>query len=299
MENRKLGVLDFGYFMPPHIQAIDVLNFTFKFVQTLERIGYSRYWMAEHYNDLCSWTNPDILLTVLAGLTEEIKIGIAGVSIYNHNSYKIATTFKMLSALFPNRIDLGIARGGIPEHMQELLNETPNPDYSNKKIIDLLGFLSKEFNCEVDSKYVPLPPYGGGYPKKWLLGTSLKSALESIDLNLSFSLSTFHVKKPLNYYIEIIKVYKEKYHQKFDELPTVNAAVFCSCIRSEKSLNRFIRESNLDLLDSMKIVGNESYCSDKMIELYEKLDINEIIVYDHNRNLEERLESVTLLGSLL
>src|SRR5690606_18141033 len=103
---KKVGVLDFGYFNPDHNNSIELINFTCEYVKYFEDNNFSRYWMAEHYNDFCTWTNPEILLTVLAGMTERINIGAAGILIYFHSPYRVASAFKMISTLFPHRIDL-------------------------------------------------------------------------------------------------------------------------------------------------------------------------------------------------
>lgn len=112
---KRIAVLDFGYFNPDHNNSIELLNFTF--VKHLEDQNFSRYWMAEHYNDFCSWTNPEILLTVLAGMIDRIKIGFAGILTHFHSPYRVPTAFKMLITLFPHRIDLGIARGDVHPHI--------------------------------------------------------------------------------------------------------------------------------------------------------------------------------------
>lgn len=300
MSLKKLSVLDFGYFMPPEVHAIDTLNFTFEFVRNLESLGYNRYWMAEHYNDYCSWTNPEILIAVIAGSTEKLIIGAAGIAVFYHNPYKVATAFKMMAALYPNRIDLGIARGTIPPHMIKHLTEK---NKMTKRVIQnnvrkLLDYFSNDFLYKETKEYVPLPPYGTGLPKRWLLGSSLSSANYANELNVNFSLSTFHNSQPVSYYSEIIKRYKEDYFEKFDELPEFNVAVQCTCIQNPVELKKFISESNMgdQSSDDMKIAGNQSYCVDKMSEFYEILDTSEIIVYDHNRNLEQRLACVSLLG---
>ena len=206
---KKIGVLDFGYFNPDHNNTIELINFTFDFVKHLEKQNFSRYWMAEHYNDFCSWTNPEILLTVLAGMTERINIGAAGILAYFHSPYRVATAFKMIATLFPHRIDLGIAKGNVHPHMvRHLLGTDKIPDRVFKENeLNLLEYLYNHNLYDVEDKMIPLPPYGGGNPRPWTLGTSLNSASNSIKLGTNFSLSLFHEKKNLSEYRDIWKRY--------------------------------------------------------------------------------------------
>lgn len=303
MNSRKLSILDFGYFKPPQIQAVDTLNFTFDLVRQLEELGYHRYWMAEHYNDYCSWTNPEVLMAVIAGCTERLKIGAAGITIFYHNTYRVATAFKMLAALYPDRIDLGIARGAIPPHMQQILTGKRK---LTKKVLqghigDLLSYFSDSFLYREQEEYIPLPPYGSSLPQCWLLGTSLSSARYAISLQTHFSLSTFHGSHSLEHYSEIIKRFKEEYFQQYDALPTFNVAVQCTCIEDPKSLKVFLDESNAANKNSenFRVFGNVNYCVDTLSGLYEAFGTDELVLYDHNRNINERREAVIALGESL
>lgn len=173
---KRIGVLDFGYFNPDHNNSIELLNFTF--VKHLEDQNFSRYWMAEHYNDFCSWTNPEILLTVLAGMIDRIKIGFAGILTYFHSPYRVSTAFKMLATLFPHRIDLGIARGDVHPHMvKHLLGTDKIPERVFKENeSNLINYLTNHKLYDSEDRMIPLPPYGGGTHRIWTLGTSLTSA---------------------------------------------------------------------------------------------------------------------------
>lgn len=299
----KLSVLDFGYFMPPSVQAVDTINFTFEFVKTLEQLGYHRYWMAEHYNDHCSWTNPEILLALLAGNTDRIKVGAAGIAIYYHNPYRVATAFKMLAALFPGRLDLGIARGAIPTQVQALLTGSTqlSEKVVNDSVDELINYFSREFTYFEDPEHIPLPPYGTSLPSCWVLGTSMSSALNSIKLDANFSLSTFHTNSPLSYFQEVVARYKEEYYSQHNASPTFNVAVQCTCIEDPRRLKNYKIESKYEYEPNgrIRIVGGAAHCQDQLAMLFDTLATDEIVVYDHNRNLEERLEAVAILGESL
>src|SRR5216683_1285353 len=79
--------------------------------QLADRLGYTRYWVAEHHNlPSIASSAPDIMIGQIAALTERIRIGSGGVMLPNHAPLVVAERFKVLEALFPGRIDLGIGR---------------------------------------------------------------------------------------------------------------------------------------------------------------------------------------------
>lgn len=191
----KLSILDFGAansFQESHITIERTIND----VQLADKLGFNRYWLGEHYENPMSWHNPNILIGVLASITDDIKIGSAGILIKLHSLLKIAEDYRMLSFLFPNRIDLGIAAGKPDiEIIRELLNEN---DYNynvlnyNERVITLNKYMS---NGSYNNNNNIIPPYMAEPTKMWLLG---KGGTENFALsekvNANYCLSMFHAK---------------------------------------------------------------------------------------------------------
>jgi alkanesulfonate monooxygenase SsuD/methylene tetrahydromethanopterin reductase-like flavin-dependent oxidoreductase (luciferase family) len=141
---KKFGILDFGSIVDSQTNTIEQ---TISFAQEIEKLGYTRLWLTEHYDKSSAWKSPDIFLSILAGYTENIKIGTAGISLKLNTALKTAYTYKFLSTLFPNRIDLGISKGtASPSICKELLNGQPNIPYSNNdhntRVTKLCNFLA-------------------------------------------------------------------------------------------------------------------------------------------------------------
>ena len=79
--------------------------------RALDRLGYRRLWYAEHHNmPGIATTTPEILIAHVAPLTTRIRVGAGGVMLPNHSALKVAESYKLLEALHPGRIDLGIGR---------------------------------------------------------------------------------------------------------------------------------------------------------------------------------------------
>src|SRR5947209_19647166 len=80
-------------------------------VRLADSLGYTRYWFAEHHNmPTIASTTPEILIALAAERTSRIHVGSGGVMLPNHAPLQVAETFKMLEALHPGRIDLGLGR---------------------------------------------------------------------------------------------------------------------------------------------------------------------------------------------
>src|SRR5690606_17251751 len=105
-----LSVLDLspisGNFSGP-----EALRNTLDLARHAERFGYTRYWLAEHHNlPSVASSVPEVMIGQVARQTERMRIGAGGIMLPNHAPLKVVETFRVLEALFPDRIDLGIGR---------------------------------------------------------------------------------------------------------------------------------------------------------------------------------------------
>src|ERR1700756_4786174 len=76
-----------------------------------ESLGYARYWCAEHHNsDSQAGTAPEVLMAAIAATTQRIRVGSAGVMLPHYSPLKVAEQFRVLEAIAPGRIDLGVGR---------------------------------------------------------------------------------------------------------------------------------------------------------------------------------------------
>ena len=144
MSQTRLSILDQSP-IPTNRTATDALQATLELAQAAERWGYHRYWLAEHHGllglaDPC----PEILLTRIASLTEKIRVGTGGIMLPYYSPFKIAEQFRMLCALFPDRIDLGVGRapGGDRLTAQAMSGGAYNSaDDFPQQVFDMVGYL--------------------------------------------------------------------------------------------------------------------------------------------------------------
>jgi luciferase family oxidoreductase group 1 len=172
--------------------AADALRASLDLVRVAERLGYHRYWVAEHHNmpGIAS-SAPAVLLAHLASVTEHIRLGSGGVMLPNHAPLVIAEQFGMLEALHPGRIDLGIGRapGTDPRTAAALRRSTgglQEPDLP-ALLGELSGFFNGTFPEDHPYRGITAVPALGNQPAIWLLGSSDYSARLAGLLGLPFS----------------------------------------------------------------------------------------------------------------
>ena len=152
----------------------------------------SRYWLAEHHN-LSSVASPapDLMIGQIAAVTEHIRVGSGGVMLPNHAPLMVAERFKMLEALFPGRIDLGLGRApgtdGATAHALRRRLEVREGDDFLERLHELTLWETRDFppghpynNVVAMPDDVPLPPI-------WLLGSSDYSADLSAQIGMGFA----------------------------------------------------------------------------------------------------------------
>src|ERR1700754_1947787 len=105
-----LSVLDLSPVVAGSSGAVSLRN-SLDLAQLADRLGYARYWVAEHHNlPSVASSAPEIMIGQIAAATTRIRVGSGGVMLPNHAPLMVAERFKVLEALFPGRIDLGIGR---------------------------------------------------------------------------------------------------------------------------------------------------------------------------------------------
>jgi luciferase family oxidoreductase group 1 len=156
--------------------AGDALRNTLDLAQHVERLGFTRYWLAEHHNaaSLAS-SSPEILIGLVAQTTRGMRVGSGGIMLPNHSALKVAEWFRLLQALFPGRIDLGLGRApGTDAHTARLLRRDAGPaaDDFITQFDELSGYLTDTPVPSALGPRVRAIPVGVPAPELWVLGSS-------------------------------------------------------------------------------------------------------------------------------
>jgi luciferase family oxidoreductase group 1 len=190
----RLSVLD----QSPVISGLGArraLEETIALARRADELGYHRYWLAEHHAiaalaDPC----PEVLLARLGAETKRIRIGSGGVLLPYYSPFRTAESFRMLEALYPGRVDLGIGRapGGDARTAQAVNGgRFPESDRFPEQVWELVGHLQGALPPDHPFKRVRLQPEVAGVPQVWLLGSSDFSGALAAQLGLRFAFAHF------------------------------------------------------------------------------------------------------------
>ncbi len=169
---------------------------TLELAKLCDKQGYHRYWCAEHH-DTPGYASPapEIMVAHVADVTERIRVGSGGVMLTHYSPFKVAETFRMLEALHPGRIDLGIGRapGGNPLSHAALAEprEVISHEYYPQQSADLIGWLNNSLPAEHPFSSVKAQPADVGAPEVWMLGSSGGSSQLAGQLGAGFALALF------------------------------------------------------------------------------------------------------------
>ena len=183
-----LSILD----LAPILEGSDVgaaLRNTLDLARHAERLGYRRYWLAEHHNipGIASAATA-VLIGQVAAVTTTIRVGAGGIMLPNHAPLVIAEQFGTLEALFPGRIDLGLGRApGGDQATARALRRTlaSDPDAFPQDVLELMSY----FDPSAGQAVRAVPGAGLKVPI-WILGSSLFGAQVAAALGLPFAFAS-------------------------------------------------------------------------------------------------------------
>jgi luciferase family oxidoreductase group 1 len=164
----------------------DALAATVRLAQTADRLGYTRYWVAEHHNmPSIAATSPPVLIAYLAAQTTQLRLGSGGVMLPNHAPLAVAEQFALLEAAAPGRIDLGIGRAPGSDPVTSLALRGPAgrddrdienfPDYLDD-VVALMSARGVRVPIRNHDYILKATPAAVSEPRLWLLGSSMYSA---------------------------------------------------------------------------------------------------------------------------
>ena len=186
-----LSVLDVSP-VPVGVTSAQALRNTIDLARHVDRLGYTRFWLAEHHNSpMIASTTPDIMIGQVARETTHLRVGSGGVMLPNHAPLKVAESFRLLEALFPGRVDLGIGRAPGTDRVTALAlrrsKDALQAEDFPEQLGDLLAFATGRFPADHPFRSVTAYPNDVPLPPVWLLGSSDFSAHFAAQLGLGFA----------------------------------------------------------------------------------------------------------------
>src|SRR5271168_2891571 len=211
----------------------EALQNTLDLARLADRLGYHRYWVAEHHGGpMLAGPSPEALIGPIAAATESIRVGSGGVMLPHYSPFKVAETFSLLAGLFPGRIDLALGRAAGTDPLTTFAlqrdRRTAGPDDFPQQLAELLGYLDDRLPA--DHPFARLAKTLPGIPERpepWLLGSSPQSAIWAAELGLPYAFADFISAGGA----EITALYRERFaeHAHADSEPRTAVAVWVIC----------------------------------------------------------------------
>jgi luciferase family oxidoreductase group 1 len=326
----RLGVLDQSPVRTGMTPA-EAIQETLELAEAADRLGYHRYWVAEHHSTPgLAGSSPEVLIGQIAARTRRMRVGSGGVMLRHQSALKVAESFRVLEALFPGRIDLGIGRApGSDQRTASALRHGPGAlgvEHFPEQVADVLAFLRDALPVGHPFAGVQAMPTGSTMPEAWLLGSSGESAAVAAHLGTGFSFAHFINSEGG---AEITRAYGRHFRSSADlAAPRASAAVFALAADTEAEAKRLALSRELFLvrlytgragrypsveeaeaypysaheqallphLRRRAIVGTPEAVRDGLLALAEEYGVDELIIVTITHDPKARVRSYELLA---
>ncbi len=153
-----------------------------------DRLGYARYWVAEHHNMASIATSaPEVLIAHIAAVTERIRVGAGGIMVPNHSPLHVVEMFRTLEALHPGRIDLGLGRAPGTDPVTASALRRAEEETVNQMLAQLLAFDRGHFAPTHPYAKVTAMPSDVRLGSIWMLGSTLAGASIAAQLGVPYA----------------------------------------------------------------------------------------------------------------
>ncbi|WP_419875867.1 LLM class flavin-dependent oxidoreductase [Candidatus Pristimantibacillus sp. PTI5] len=303
----KLSVLD----LVPVFDEIDAtfaLGQAVELAQAAERLGYFRYWVAEHHDmPGLACTSTDVLLSHIGAKTQSIRIGSGALLLPHYKPLKVAESFHLLASLYPGRVDLGLGRapGGSAEVSLALSDNFLENVW---KMPELLRGVSEflQGSYEYEGRRITARPTPSVSPELWLLGTNKKSAAYAAEFGTGYVFGQFMSEVAGE---EVLRAYREAFTPSaLSPVPRAIVAVGVVCAETEEEAERlassgtalFQQEASAGerapLSERTLLIGTPESLKKKLEQLSHLYGVDEFIVVTMIPDYRKRLRSFELLA---
>ena len=290
-----------------------------------EKLGYKRFWLAEHHNmPSIASSATSVLICFIANGTEKIRVGSGGVMLPNHSSLVIAEQFGTLESLFPGRIDLGVGRApGTDGLTAKALGR--NPMIINEQFPRQIQELQQYFSVENSTSLVRAIPGEGCDIPIYILGSSTDSAWLAAEMGLPYAFAGHFAPDMM---VHAFQIYRENYKpsEKFPEsyaiacvngvaaetdeeakkLATTLYQAFLNIIRNDRKPYSPPVEDIDEIWNPMEkahvlkmlrysFMGSEETIQSKLTSFQEAFQVDELMITSHIYDEQARLKSYEII----
>jgi alkanesulfonate monooxygenase SsuD/methylene tetrahydromethanopterin reductase-like flavin-dependent oxidoreductase (luciferase family) len=296
MRKLKLSLLELGDRNNQNSLATinDILTYSVK----ADELNFRRIWLGEHhsFNSLHPYTNPEILMTLIAGNTNNIRVGSGGALIGYHSPYLLASNYKLLNNIFEDRIDFGLSKGR-PSNSDKHDYFRLKPESHFNLFSSNLESICELFYNEVqnyEEREIVIPPYSGKIPSLWYLSNGYKDLDMAIAKKLNYCRSLIHGLNTLNVNYEKEKIidYKERFNDQNGYLPQVALALGITFSKTKEEVEK-TEALAVNKQEAFKIIPVTIDSLFDLLHEYEELyGIDEFIIYDSELNNDIKINNL-------
>jgi luciferase family oxidoreductase group 1 len=218
------------------------LHNTIDLARLADRLGYHRYWVAEHHGGpMLAGPSPEALVGPIAAATERIRVGSGGVMLPHYSPFKVAETFSLLAGLFPDRIDLALGRAAGTDPLTAFALQRDRTralaDDFPAQLAELLAYLEGRLPPEHPfARLAETLPGRPQLPQPWLLGSSPQSAVWAAELGLPYAFADFINSDGA----EIAAAYRKRFaaHEHGERRPYTAVAAWVICAETDAQAQR-------------------------------------------------------------
>ncbi|KAB2334940.1 LLM class flavin-dependent oxidoreductase [Cytobacillus depressus] len=297
----------------------------------VDKLGYHRYWLSEHHStDALAGSSPEILASHLLAKTDRIKVGTGGVMLPHYSAYKVAENFKVMSALAPDRVDIGVGRAPGGHHLSNIAlqgERARNVDTFPKQIDQVLEYLEDRLSESHPLRGLLATPTIEKKPDLWILGTSNSSAFLAAEKGLPYAFAQFINYQPggmdqaLKLYVDhfrpsvyldkpqvmvtmkVIVADTDKEAEKIAETALrfnyyLHRGQLTRLVAPEIALTHVRTPSEIQEIEAVKetyIIGSKETVAKKIKDLTTRLPIDELMAITPIYDFEKRKRSFELL----
>lgn len=180
---------------PPNGNQSDAFNNTVDLAQRAEKLGFKRYWLAEHHGSAATASQaPEIMIAHVAAHTSRIRVGSGAVLLNHYSALKVGEQFRTLHALYPGRIDLGIGRafaGPVADIALMRHRDGKRVDDYGEQVFELVSWVNNSMPADHPFATLQLAPDVPGAPETLLLGSSQSSPHLAAQLGMPYVFAGF------------------------------------------------------------------------------------------------------------
>ena len=239
-----LSVLDLAP-VPSGTAPSEAIRRTVDLAQLAERLGYVRYWFAEHHGmPSVASSAPEILIGHVANATKRLRVGSGGIMLPNHTALKVAELFRTLAALHPGRIDLGLGRAPGSDHNASRALRASDGSNFTAQLAELLAFCGQaEFPAGHPFGKVVAVPGDVPLPPIWILGSSGASAQMAGQAGMGYSFASHFSEAPAG---PAFNAYRDAFEPS-EQFPRPHAILGVAVVCADTAQEADLLASTMDL----------------------------------------------------